>query len=102
MRDQVIKVKESTETAASQQAAFTRRISMVIRSSGKVEPSPSDIARSSTLIFPTPKQEAYDATLERGSTINFEDITFGRRNSSIIIKKPVAQFASHKETFNRR
>ena len=46
MRDQVIKVKESTETAASQQAAFTRRISMVIKSPGKVEPTPSELARS--------------------------------------------------------
>lgn len=46
MRDQVIKVKESTETAASQQATFTRRISMVIKSPGKVEPTPSELARS--------------------------------------------------------
>lgn len=46
MRDQVIKVKESTETAASQQAAFTRRIYMVIKSPGKVEPTPSELARS--------------------------------------------------------
>ena len=47
MRDQVIKVKESTETAASQQAVFTRRISMVIKSPGKFEPTPSELARSS-------------------------------------------------------
>jgi hypothetical protein len=62
---------------------------MVIKSPGKVEPTPSELAMSTNLIYPTPKQEAYDATLERGSTINFEDITFGRRNSSILIKKPV-------------
>jgi hypothetical protein len=41
MRDQVIKVKESTDTAASLQAAFTRRISMVEKTPGKVDQTPS-------------------------------------------------------------
>jgi hypothetical protein len=41
MRDQVIKVKEFTDTAASLQAAFTRRISMVEKTPGKVDQTPS-------------------------------------------------------------